>query len=63
MSTFPGTEYGPNAVPPSPARIQQITQEQCQVAVQHYLGPKFDPNSRFAVSMLWPGDDAWTTVR
>ena len=24
-----------------------------------YLGPKFDPNSRFAVSMLWPGDSAW----
>ena len=59
MSTFPGSEYGPNAVPPSPARIQQITQEQCQVAVQRYLGPKFDPNSRFAVSMLWPGDRAW----
>ena len=59
MSTFPGSEYGPGAVPPSPVRIQQITQEQCQVAVQHYLGPKFDPNSRFAVSMLWPGDLAW----
>ncbi len=59
MSTFPGSEYGATADPPSPARIQQITQEQCQVAVERYLGPKFDPNSRFAVSMLWPGDRAW----
>lgn len=59
MSTFPGSEYGPSAAPPSPTRIQQISQEQCQSAVQHYLGPKFDPNSRFAVSMLWSGDKAW----
>ena len=38
MRTFPGSEYGPDAAPPSPARIQQISQEQCQVAVRRYLG-------------------------
>ncbi|OBF15376.1 hypothetical protein A5725_04005 [Mycobacterium kubicae] len=59
MRTFPGSEYGPNASPPSPARIQQISQEQCEPAVQRYLGPKFDPNSKFTVSMLWSGDRAW----
>ncbi|MGH3675047.1 MAG: septum formation family protein [Mycobacterium sp.] len=59
MRTFPGSEYGPNAAPPSPARIQQISQEQCQVAVRRYLGPRFDPNSRFTVSMMWSGDKAW----
>lgn len=59
MRTFPGSEYGPNAAPPSPARIQQITQEQCEPAVRNYLGPKFDPNSKFTVSMLWAGDRAW----
>ncbi|OBF30044.1 hypothetical protein A5727_22815 [Mycobacterium sp. ACS4331] len=59
MRTFPGSEYGPDAAPPSPARIQQISQEQCQVAVRHYLGQKFDPNSRFTISMLWSGDKAW----
>lgn len=59
MSTFPGTEYGPDAAPPSPARIQQISQEQCQVAVRRYLGPRFDPNSRFTIGMLWSGDKAW----
>lgn len=59
MRTFPGAEYGPNAAPPSPARIQQITQEQCEAAVRNYLGPKFDPNSKFTVSLLWPGDRAW----
>ncbi len=59
MRTFPGSEYGPKAAPPSPARIQQITQEQCEAAVRNYLGPKFDPNSKFTVSLLWPGDRAW----
>jgi len=59
MRTFPGSEYGPDAAPPSPARIQQITQEQCEASVHRYLGPKYDPNSKFAVSMLWSGDRAW----
>jgi predicted heme/steroid binding protein len=59
MRTFPGSEYGPDAAPPSPARIQQISQEQCSAAVKQFLGARFDPNSRFTVSMLWSGDKAW----
>jgi hypothetical protein len=59
MRTFPGSEYGPDAAPPSPSRIQQISQEQCQVAVRRYLGDRYDPNSRFTVSMMWSGDKAW----
>jgi hypothetical protein len=59
MSTFPGSEYGPDAAPPSTARIQQITQEQCQTAARQYLGPKFDPDSRFVVSLLWSGERQW----
>ncbi len=59
MRTFPGSEYGPDAAPPSPTRIQQISQEQCSAAVKRYLGTRFDPNSRFTVSMLWSGDKAW----
>lgn len=59
MSTFPGSEYGPSAAPPSPARIQQMTQEQCEPAIRRYLGPKFDPNSKFTISLLWAGDRAW----
>jgi hypothetical protein len=59
MRTYPGTEYGPDAAPPSAARIQQISLEQCQPAVERYLGDKFDPNSKFTISMLWSGDKAW----
>ncbi|MGC2653301.1 MAG: septum formation family protein, partial [Mycobacterium sp.] len=59
MSTFPGSEYGRNAAPPSAARIEQISVEQCETAVRRYLGTRFDPNSRFNISMLWSGDRAW----
>lgn len=30
--------------------------EPCQQAVQRYLGPRYDPNSRFTISVLWAGD-------
>ncbi len=56
---YPGSEFGPDAGPPPPARIQQISLEQCEPAVQRYLGSKYDPNSRFSVSLLWAGDKAW----
>jgi hypothetical protein len=59
MRTFPGSEYGPDAAPPSQARIQQISQEQCGAAIRQYLGPTFDPNGKFTVSLLWSGDRAW----
>ncbi|KAA8969819.1 septum formation family protein [Mycobacterium sp.] len=59
MSTFPGSEYGPDAAPPSAARIEQISREQCESAVRRYLGDRFDPSSKFTPSMLWSGDTAW----
>lgn len=59
MRTFPGSEYGPHAAPPSATRLQQISQEQCEAAVRRYLGTKFDPNSKYSISMLWSGDRAW----
>ena len=59
MRNYPGMEYGPEAAPPSPGRIQQISLEQCEPAVERYLAAKYDPNSRFAISLLWGGDKAW----
>ena len=59
LSTFPGSEYGPDAAPPSSARIKQISQEQCQNAARQYLGPRFDPNGKFTVSSVWAGEKAW----
>ncbi|MEZ0363534.1 septum formation family protein [Mycobacterium sp. pUA109] len=58
MRTFPGSEYGPSAAPPSANRIEQITQEQCEPAVRRYLGARFDPVGKFVTSMLW-SEPAW----
>ena len=54
MRTFPGTEYGPDAAPPSEARIRQISQEQCQAAARQYLGAKYDPNGFFSFHQSIP---------
>ena len=59
LRAYPGSEFAPDAPPPTPARIQQISLEQCAPAVEQYLGEKFDPNSRFSISLLWAGDKAW----
>ncbi|MET0456697.1 MAG: septum formation family protein [Mycobacterium sp.] len=59
MRTFPGSEYGADAAPPSEARIKQISQEQCQAAARQYLGQKYDPNGRYSVSLVWSGEKAW----
>ncbi|MGB8501211.1 septum formation family protein [Mycobacterium sp.] len=61
MRMFPGSEYGPNAAAPSAARVQQISQEQCQAAIKRYLGTKYDPNSKFTIGMLWSGTKAWSS--
>ncbi|MET0452723.1 MAG: septum formation family protein, partial [Mycobacterium sp.] len=37
--------------------------EPCQAAVRDYLGPHYDPNSRFTISVLWAGAADGTTGR
>ncbi|OMB93446.1 hypothetical protein A5733_16240 [Mycobacterium sp. NS-7484] len=59
MRTFPGSEYGPGAPPPSVERIKQISQEQCTPSVRNYLGAKYDPNGKFTIGLLWSGEKAW----
>ena len=59
LRAYPGSEFAPDAAPPTPARIQQISLEHCAPAVEKYLGDRFDPNSRFSISLLWAGDKAW----
>lgn len=59
MRTFPGSEYGPGAPPPTVERIKQISQEQCTPSVRGYLGPKYDPNGKYTIGLLWSGEKAW----
>jgi hypothetical protein len=37
--------------------------EPCQLAVREYLGTRYDPNSRFTISVLWAGDAGETGGR
>ena len=59
MRMFPGSEYGPGAPAPSVDRIKQISQEQCSPSVRSYLGPRYDPNGKFTIGLLWSGEKAW----
>ena len=52
MRAYPGMEYTPDADPPSPARIQQMSLEHCEPSEERYLGARYDPNSRFSISLL-----------
>jgi hypothetical protein len=51
--------YGPDAAPPTAAEIRELSRLRCQPAARSYLGPKYDPNSRFTISMLWHGERHW----
>ncbi|HTM85360.1 MAG TPA: septum formation family protein, partial [Mycobacterium sp.] len=59
LRTFPGSEYRPDAPAPSMERLEEIGKEQCERAVDRYLGPRFDPNGKFTIGMLWSGDRTW----
>lgn len=37
--------------------------EPCQAAVRSYLGPRYDPDSRFTIGVLWAGDGAGESGR
>ncbi|MCW2557171.1 MAG: hypothetical protein JWP55_1135 [Mycobacterium sp.] len=34
--------------------------EPCQLAAREYLGSRYDPSSRFTISVIWPGDAVGT---
>jgi hypothetical protein len=53
------SEYGPGDEPPSDPDMQMFGQQRCVPVARQYLGPKFDPNSRFSNSVLWAGADVW----
>jgi Septum formation len=38
--------------------MQQRSEQQCQSAVQRYLGAHYDPNGRFTAGVLWSGNGA-----
>ncbi len=57
MRTLPGMGTGKRCSP-SPARIQQISGGAVRSCCASLPRHEFDPNSKFTISMLWPGDRA-----
>ncbi|HEY5853897.1 MAG TPA: septum formation family protein [Aldersonia sp.] len=60
LSQYPGAEFGPDSKFPGVLRFTELKDEHCTPAVQRYLGSKFDPNGKFSVGLINPGEAGWS---
>lgn len=59
LSTYPGAEFGPGSKFPGVLRFAELKDQLCTPAVENYLGAQFDPNGKFSVGLINPGDAGW----
>ncbi|WP_255450143.1 septum formation family protein [Skermania sp. ID1734] len=59
LSKYPGAEFGPGSKFPGVLRFTELKDEDCVPAVRDYLGAKFDPNGKFDVGLINPGEAGW----
>lgn len=59
LSKYPGVEFGPGSKFPGQIRLKELNVENCEPAVQSYLGGRFDPRGKFIVGMVNPGEAGW----
>ncbi|MFE3291779.1 septum formation family protein [Rhodococcus sp. NPDC059234] len=59
LSIFPGAEFGPGSRFPGVLRFSQLRNEHCAPAVVEYLGARYDPNGKFSVGLINPGEAGW----
>lgn len=59
LSTYPTSEFGPNAAQPDLQRQEQLTTELCTGPVTTYLGGKIDPTGRYTISPILPPAEGW----
>lgn len=59
LSKYPGAEFGPGAKFPGVLRFSELRDEHCAPAVNRYLGAKFDPNGKFDIGLINPGEAGW----
>ncbi|CAM3125341.1 septum formation family protein [Skermania piniformis] len=59
LSNYLGAEFGPDAKFPGVLRFAELKQQHCVPAVQRYLNSKFDPNGKFSVGLINPGEAGW----
>ena len=59
LSTYPTSEFGPEAQPPDTARLTELRRELCQAPTLSYLGGRLDVAGRFTIAPILPPSDAW----
>ncbi len=59
LSNYPSREFGPGSRFPDSIRLAEINSEICAPAVKQYLGARFDPDGRFFISVINPGEKGW----
>ena len=60
LSTYPGSEFGPDAPWPDSLRLTELREEHCVSAANRYLNGQFDPRGKYAVGLMYPSNDGWT---
>ncbi|GGC64688.1 hypothetical protein GCM10011410_16550 [Hoyosella rhizosphaerae] len=59
LSSFPGSEFGPEAEYPTEIRFSELRTEICEPAVTRYMGARYDPRGRYSINLINPGQDGW----
>lgn len=60
LSRYPGNEFAPGSRFPGVLRFSELKEEHCVPAVRTYLGSRFDPNGKFSVGLINPGEVGWS---
>ncbi len=59
LSTYPTSEFGPNATRPDITRQNALRDELCEAPTVSYLNGKWDPNGRYDVASILPPAASW----
>lgn len=59
LSTYPSSEFGPQAQPPDVKRQEELTAELCEGPTTQYLKGRLDPQGRYTISPILPPESAW----
>ena len=59
LSTYPTSEFGPNAKRPDITRQNALRDELCEAPTVSYLNGKWDPNGRYDIASILPPAASW----
>ncbi|NTS21730.1 septum formation family protein, partial [Bacteroides fragilis] len=59
LSTYPTSEFGPDAERPDVTRQNALRDELCESSTLGYLHGKWDPNGKYDIASVLPPQAAW----